>query len=87
MTDTQPHLKVPLSVSHTILSGRIENMRGTMMMFDWLYSFREQTNQIIELTNQLKKENEILRKENEALRSIDHEKIAEIVTKSIRLYE
>ena len=52
-------------------------------MIDWLYSFREETKQIIERTNQLKKENEILRKEIEALRSITPEKITEIVTKSM----
>ena len=52
-------------------------------MIDWLYSFREETKQIIERTNQLKKENEILIKEIEALRSVTPEKIAEIVTKSM----
>ena len=58
-------------------------MRGTMKMFDWLCSFREETKRIIYRTNQLKKENEILRKETEALRSVTPEKIAEIVTKSM----
>lgn len=58
-------------------------MRGIWKMFDWLYGFREETKRIIYRTNQLKKENEILRKEIEALRSITHEKIAEIVTKSM----
>ena len=60
----------------------IENIWGCEMI-DWLYSFREETKQIIERTNQLKKENEILRKEIEALRSITPEKIAEIVKKSM----
>ena len=52
-------------------------------MIDWLYSFREETKQIIERTNQLKKENEILIKEIKALRSVTPEKIAEIVKKSM----
>ena len=51
-------------------------------MFDWLFSFREETKRVIERTNQLKRENERLRKETEALRSITPEKIAEIVKKS-----
>ena len=53
-------------------------------MIDWLYSFREETKQIIERTNQLKKENERLRKEIEALRSVTSEKLSEIVKKSMR---
>ena len=53
-------------------------------MIDWLYSFGEETKQIIERTNQLKKENKRLRKETEALRSITPEKLSEIVKKSMR---
>ena len=53
-------------------------------MIDWLYSFGEETKQIIERTNQLKKENERLRKETEALRSVTPEKLSEIVKKSMR---
>jgi len=53
-------------------------------MIDWLYSFEEETKQIIERTNQLKKENERLRKETEALRSVTPEKLSEIVKKSMR---
>jgi hypothetical protein len=52
-------------------------------MIDWLYSFREETKQIIERTNQLKKENERLRKETAALRSVTPEKISEIVKKTV----
>lgn len=53
-------------------------------MIDWLYSFKEETKQIIERTNQLKKENERLRKETEALRSITPEQLSKIVKKSIK---
>jgi cell division protein FtsL len=53
-------------------------------MIDWLYSFRQETKQIIERTNQLKKENERLRKEIEALRSVTPEKLLEIVKKSTK---